>query len=131
MESHIKIIGILHVILGGMGIFAAITIFLLFGGLAGLAGMANQGSDGQLGGIVIGGIGGLIAIVLMAFSLPGFIGGIGLLTMASWSRMYMIVISALHLLHIPIGTALGIYGLWALTRPETEALFRQRAYRTA
>src|SRR5438270_6287203 len=107
MESHIKIIGILHVILGGMGILAAITILLLAGGLAGLTGMADHSSDTGLGVAIIGGIGGLIAIVLMVFSLPGFIGGIGLLMMASWSRMYMIVISALHLLHVPIGTALG------------------------
>ena len=30
------------------------------------------------------------------------------------------------LLSVPIGTALGIYGIWVLTRPETEALFAQR-----
>jgi len=29
------------------------------------------------------------------------------------------------LLSVPIGTALGIYGLWVLLRPETEALFVQ------
>jgi hypothetical protein len=40
----------------------------------------------------------------------------------------MIVISALDLLSVPLGTALGIYGIWALTRPETEALFAQRRY---
>ena len=30
-----------------------------------------------------------------------------------------------------IGTALGIYGIWALTRPETEALFARRRYQPA
>jgi len=43
--------------------------------------------------------------------------------------MLMIVISAIELLHIPIGTALGIYGLWALTKPETAALFRRASAR--
>jgi hypothetical protein len=123
MESHIKILGILHTILGGMGVLAAVAIFCLFGGLAGLVGIADQTGDAALAVPIIGGVGGIIATVLMVFSLPGLIGGIGLLMMAQWSRVFMIVMSALYLLHIPIGTALGIYGLWALTRPETEALF--------
>jgi hypothetical protein len=38
------------------------------------------------------------------------------------------VLSALHILNIPIGTAVGIYGLWALTQRETEALFNRTTY---
>jgi len=131
MESHIKILGILHVILGGMGVLAAIAILCLFGGLAGLVGVADQTGDAAIAIPILGGIGGLISIILTVFSLPGLVGGIGLLKLAPWSRVFMIAISALYLLHVPIGTALGIYGLWALTKPETEALFRQRAYRAS
>ena len=69
-----------------------------------------------------------IFVVIGAISLPGLIGGIGLLNLASWSRIFMIVISALDLLNVPFGTALGIYGIWTLTRPETEALFARRRY---
>ena len=43
----------------------------------------------------------------------------------------MIVISVLDLLNIPFGTALGIYGLWVLTKPETEALLSGRRYQSA
>ena len=131
MESHIKILGILHVILGGMGVLAAIAIMCLFGGLAGLVGVADQSGGSAIAIPILGGIGGLIAVILMIFSLPGLIGGIALLNFAPWSRVFMIVISALHLLHVPIGTALGIYGLWVLTKPETEALFARRTYRPA
>jgi len=129
MESHIKIVGILHVILGGMGVLAAVAILFLFGGLAGLVGVADQTGDSAIAIPILGGIGGLISIAILIFSVPGLIGGIGLLSMAPWSRVFMIVISALYLLHIPFGTALGIYGLWVLTRPETEALLSRRAYR--
>ena len=73
----------------------------------------------------------IIFVIILIFSLPGLIGGIGLLKMAPWSRVFMIVISCLELLHIPIGTALGIYGLWALTKPETAALFEPRRYQPA
>jgi hypothetical protein len=43
----------------------------------------------------------------------------------------MIVISALDLLSVPIGTVLGIYGIWVLTRTETEALFARQRYQPA
>ena len=38
----------------------------------------------------------------------------------------MIVLSALHLVNIPIGTILGIYGLWVLLSKETDLLFGER-----
>jgi hypothetical protein len=129
LKSHIKILGILHVILGGMGVMAAVAVMALFGGFAGLVGAADPTGDAAFAIPILGGIGGLVAIILMLFSLPGLIGGIALLGLKPWSRVYMIVISALHLLHVPIGTALGIYGLWILTKPEAEALFRRRAHR--
>ena len=130
MESHIKILGILHVILGGMCLLGAVAVMFVFGGLASVVSMSGD-PNSAVAVPILGGIGSVIAIVVMLFSLPGFIGGIGLLKMASWSRIYMIVISALYLIHLPFGTALGIYGLWALTKPETEALFQRRAYRPA
>jgi hypothetical protein len=74
----------------------------------------------------MGGLGAVAALFLAIVSLPGLIGGIGLLNLAPWSRILMIVISALELLSIPFGTALGIYGLWVLTKPETQTLLSRR-----
>ncbi len=123
MEQHVRIIGILHTILGGMGVLAGIAFLALFGGLATFIGSTANSGDAALAVPVMGGIGGILCIILLIFSLPSIVGGIGLLNRASWSRMFMIIVSALYLLHIPIGTALGVYGLWALTKPEAEALF--------
>ena len=33
--------------------------------------------------------------------------------------------SVIHLLSVPFGTVLGVYGLWVLLQRETEALFRR------
>jgi hypothetical protein len=123
MSQHVKIIGILHVVLGGMGTLAGVAFLALFGGLAGVVGSVSQNPDAAIAVQVLGGIGGILFVVLLAFSLPSLVGGIALLAMLPWSRMFMIIVSALYLLHLPIGTALGIYGLWALTKPETQALF--------
>jgi len=38
--------------------------------------------------------------------------------------MLAIVLGALSLLSIPIGTLLGIYTIWALTKPESQSLLR-------
>ena len=46
-----------------------------------------------------------------------------MLSFKPWARILGIVLSALHLLNVPFGTAVGIYGLWALLNRETEALF--------
>jgi hypothetical protein len=131
MEQHVKIIGILHVVLGAMGVLAAVAVLALFGGIAGLVGAVDRTGDAAVAVPVLGGIGSFLFIVCLIFSLPSLVAGIGLLNMASWSRIFMIVVSVLYLVHIPIGTALGIYGIWALTKPETEALFARHKYQTA
>jgi hypothetical protein len=62
-------------------------------------------------------------VFLLAISLPGLITGIGLLKLQPWARIVGIVLSAINLINIPFGTALGIYGLWVLLNKETEQLF--------
>ncbi|HLK66436.1 MAG TPA: hypothetical protein VKU19_23545 [Bryobacteraceae bacterium] len=129
MESHVKTLGILHIVLSSMGVLAAIIVLLVFGGLAGLVGFSEHTADAQAAVPILGGIGGIIAVIILVVSLPGLVGGIGLLRLAPWSRILMIVISAIDLLNIPVGLAIGIYGLWVLTKPETQALLDQRRYR--
>ncbi len=128
MESHVKILGTLHVALAALGLLGAVVLLMVFGGLAGLVGVSDHSSDAAIAVPILGGIGGFLALLVSMISLPGLIGGIALLRLAPWSRIFMIVISALELLHFPFGTALGIYGLWVLTRPETEALLSRRRY---
>jgi hypothetical protein len=129
MESHIRTLGILHIILGSLGLIGALVVLMVFGGLAGLVGMsAERAGDAAVAMPFLGGLGLFIAVLILVFSLPGFIGGIGLLKLAPWSRIFMIVISVLDLLHVPLGTALGIYGLWVLTNPQATALFERRRF---
>jgi hypothetical protein len=68
-------------------------------------------------------IGGSLSIFLLIVSAPAIIAGIGLLRFKPWARILAFVISVLHLLNFPIGTALGIYGLWALSSQESARYF--------
>jgi hypothetical protein len=130
METHIKIVAILHIVLGSVTILIGLAMMLLFGGLAGLLGAYNTRDAVPIAGIV-GWIGGLILIVLIAIGVPGIIAGIGMLQFRPWGRILGIIVSALDLVHMPFGTALGIYGLWALLSREGEMLFLHPPVRPA
>jgi len=68
-------------------------------------------------------VGGAIALFLLIVSIPSVIAGIGLYCFKSWARLLAIIVSALHLLNIPFGTALGIYGFWVLLSSDSQAFF--------
>jgi hypothetical protein len=122
MAQHVKILGILHIVFGAMGVFGAIVVLLVFGGISAIVGMSDRSSD--VPAPILGIIGGFVFILVLALSLPGLIIGIGLLQFKPWARIGGIILSALDLLSIPpFGTALGIYGLWVLLNRETEQMF--------
>jgi hypothetical protein len=123
MQSHVKILGILHIVFGAMGILIGLGLLVLFGGIAGVVGM-NAGSDDAAVAVpILGGIGGLIFLFTALLSIPGIIAGIGLLSFRPWARILAIVISILSLVQIPFGTALGFYGIWVLFSRDGQALF--------
>ncbi len=123
MLTHVKVLGILNIVLSALGILVGVVFLLIFGGIAGLVGLTDH-SEGKLIAVpILGGIGALIFIFLMVVSIPGIVTGVGLLKMRPWARMLGIVISALNILNFPFGTAVGVYGLWVLLSTETLALF--------
>jgi hypothetical protein len=124
MRDNVKILGILNIVIGCLGMLVALCIFAFFGGLAGIAGAAaTRETDGMLGAGVLAAIGAFVAILIALLSLPQIIGGWGLTKFKPWARILMIVISIINLFHVPIGTAIGVYGLWVLFSDETKRLF--------
>ncbi len=120
MQQHITILGWLYIIFGALGVMIGLLI-LLGAGIAG----AVAGAEGAAGaGLLAGGIGFVIAAFVAVMSLPSVIAGWGLLKGKSWSRMLAIILGAMSLLSIPIGTLLGVYTLWSLTKPESQSLLR-------
>src|SRR5690349_310880 len=113
MVTQAKVLGILHIVFGALGILVALGLLLLFGGLAGvIAASAEDGphDDRAAAMGVLSIIGAIVFFVVLILSLPGLIAGIGLLKFRPWARILGIVISALDLIHVPFGTALGVYG---------------------
>ena len=120
MEQHVKIVAILNIVMGGLGVLVALFLLLLFGGLAGAAGLESDPG----GPVVLGMVGALTFGIVLVLSAPSLIGGIGLLKFRPWAQTLTIVTSILNLINIPLGTALGVYGLWVLFNKDTKPLFK-------
>lgn len=123
MTTHVKVLGVLYIVLGALGVGTALFFALAIGATGGIVGQAAPPEDAAIALPVIGLVGTAFVVFLLAVSLPGLITGIGLLKFQPWARIVGIVVAAINLLNIPFGTAVGIYALWVLLNKETEALF--------
>lgn len=115
MQQHIKVLGIMFIIRGVLSILlgTAVALLILIGGLF--------ATDTRLMAVlavvilIVGSIAAVTGILEIA-------GGWGLLLVKKWSRLLVIIMSIINLIDIPFGTALGIYGLWVLLKPEAEQI---------
>ncbi len=123
MATHVRVLGILHLVLGICGLLAGLLILVIFGGIASVVGFAGRSEGAEIAVPILGTIGMLVFTLLMVLSLPGVIAGVGLLHRKRWARVLTIVLSALELFSVPFGTALGVYGLWVLLSTGSEAVF--------
>jgi hypothetical protein len=120
MAQHVKILGILHIVFGALGVLAAIVVGLIFGSLSAFL---NNQNGGEIPGPILGIIGVVAFVAILVLSVPGLIIGIGLVQFRPWARIGGIILSAFDLLGFPFHTILGIYGLWVLLNRETEQMF--------
>lgn len=123
MQTHVKVLGVLYLVVSGVCLVMALFLLLVMGGAAGIVGAAADPQDAAIAIPILGIAGSALAIFLGAFSLPGLVTGYGLLNYKPWARVLGIVLSALNLINIPVGTILGAYGLWVLLSKDTERLF--------
>ncbi len=130
MESHVRVLGMLHIALSVLMLFGGIVALLVLGGIGGIAAMVGgQDAENSLAAAgVLGIIGVAVFLILFVLSLPGIICGWGIMRFRPWAKTLGIVMSAFDLLNVPVGTILGIYGLWVLTNNATEPLFRPRTF---
>ena len=130
METHVKVLAILYIVISAFFVLSALLLMFVFGGTSALVGATASGDDAMVAIPIIGITGLALVTFLLTISLPGLIGGFGLLKRQNWARILLIVLSALNLINIPFGTILGAYGLWVLLNKDTERLFNPTAVGT-
>ena len=119
MEKHVTVLGILYIVFNVLGLIAAFVVFFTLVGSGLLSGEESAIA-------ITAGIGSAISFFLVIVSLPGIIGGIGLLKWQSWARILTLVLGFINLINIPFGTILGGYTIWVLMKDETIKLFETK-----
>jgi hypothetical protein len=111
-RDHNKLLSIFYFIQAGLQLVAGIFVFIIYVVLGGaMMSVSNRSDEQMMGGFFMGMgvIVGLICVALGAFTL---FTGFKVNKVQPIGRTLGIVLSILVLLSFPIGTALGIYGLW-------------------
>jgi hypothetical protein len=125
MDKHIQVLGILHIVYSSIALLSGAIVFLLFFGTGVFVSRLDDVQTANVPAILFT-VGSAIALILVIVSIPGIIGGIGLLKRKEWARILVLVVGFLDLLHIPLGTLLGIYTIWALMNDEAIKLFTRQ-----
>ena len=116
MSKHVSILSILFIAFGTIkGVAGLVMLFVLP--------MAGNITGNDLAIRITSMLGNIVGTAFLLFALPSLIGGIGLFNRRAWARILILVLSFLSLISIPFGTALGIYGIWALLQDKTIELF--------
>ena len=116
METHVKVVGWLHIVLSALGLLGAAFVFILVFGGGLISGDHTAILVTFLVAVFVSGL-------LVAISLPGLIAGMGLLRFKPWARILALVLAVLELVNFPFGTLLGIYTFIALLSNEGARLF--------
>ena len=123
MQTHVKVLAVIYLAVGGLMLCGALFLGLGSGVAAGIVGASADPDDAAIAIPILGFAGTALAVFLGLFALPSLITGYGLLYYKPWARIVGIILSAISLINIPIGTIVGAYGLWVLLNKDTERLF--------
>ncbi len=123
MAIHLRLLSLLLIGVGiGLGLLSLIWL-VANGGPSGLM-IAFDDASTVMGPIVVG-----IVFLNILLAAPMVMTGFGLLRAQSWARSMGMVVCALAIISVPVGTGLGAYGMWVLTSQEVEPLFENRMER--
>lgn len=118
-KEHLTTLGGLYIALGALHVLIALINFATMA----TAGLLSGDARGVSAAVTADVRSAVVSVSLLGAVLA-FIGGIGLLKRKSWSWSLVYVLSCMSLLSVPLGTAIGVYALWVLMRPETEQSLR-------
>jgi hypothetical protein len=116
MKTHITILGWLNIADGALTLLIGALAFMFMTGI----GFASGDPEALP---ILAVLGTTTGMFMFALALPSLLAGFGLLREKNWGRVLAIIVSFFNLLWFPIGTALGIYGLWVLLRKEATEYF--------
>ena len=117
MEKHVNVVAALHIGVSIFGILFGVVILVVLNLVGGF--IADKEAS-----MILHLVGTILSLFLILLSVPGIIAGLGLLRRKEWARILTLILAVINLMNVPLGTAVGVYSLWALVQEETVELFR-------
>lgn len=115
MEKHLTLVAVFHIVYHSIALVIGIGVFAFLSTIGCL-------TRDPVAMRILSTIGAIVGTLLVVVGIPGIVAGIGLLRRKSWARILAIVVGALDILDVPLGTALGIYTFWVLLDDDAIAL---------
>jgi hypothetical protein len=120
MRSHIRLLGVLQLTWGALGLLlGASTLLLAFGALA--IGLFNSGD--RVGASITALTFGVFSAALIVAGAANAWAGRSLRRQEAAGRSAVLWLAVPNLFLLPFGTALGIYAWWVLLHNESRAMF--------
>ena len=117
--KHITVLALLFTISSTMLLIMGISISV---GLPIITTLLSDGNLNSMFTLITRYVGG----VMLFFSIPGYLCAYGLFNQKSWSRIFAMILSIISLFSIPIGTCIGVYGLYVLMQDDVIELFENK-----
>src|SRR5215204_3718880 len=111
-RDHNKLLSIFYFIQAGLQLVGGVIFFIVYVVLGGAMLSASRGNDEQIMGGVFMGLGVIIGLLCIVLGAVTLFTGFKVHKVQPIGRTLGIILSILILLSFPIGTALGVYGLW-------------------
>lgn len=121
MENHKKILGILYVVSGSLTMLVIFGISMLATTIMALVAHNVDPQDAAIMELVARLLQILPVIIVVFFSIPSIIAGIGLLYKQSWALILALILGCFKLFSFPLGTALGVYTIWVYAEDNKQA----------
>ena len=111
-QEHNRLLSIFFFIQGGLQIVVGLAIGIIYGGLGSVFMASGRTDEDQMMGGLFVVLGICIGLVLLVFAAFTLFTANKVRKVQPIGRTLGIVISILSLFSFPLGTALGVYGLW-------------------
>ena len=111
-QDHNKLLSVFFFIQGGLQLFGGVLAAAIYGGMGVfMLGTLRREEEQLMGGIFVA-LAVVFGIVILLFGAFYVLTGLKVMKMHPIGRTLGIIASCIALLGFPLGTALGIYGLW-------------------
>ena len=113
-KEHNKLLSIFFFVQGGLQLFGGVIVGIMYAGIGGAMLANSRREEEQVMGGIFMGLGIVVGIIMLVFAALDFLIGFKMLKEKPIGRTLGIIGSILSLFSFPLGTALGVYGLWFL-----------------